>query len=52
MIKEEEGCSSCGVIECGHGFSSFGEIVNNHDNILMVIRRWGSALHKVNSPFT
>jgi len=52
MVKEEEGCSSCGAIERWHGFDPFGKIVEKHDNILVIIRKWVLTLHKVNSPFT
>jgi len=51
-VKEKEGYMSHGVIEHWHAFNPFGKIVNDHDNMIMVISRWGSTLHKFNSPFT
>ena len=51
IVKEEKGCSSHGVIECGHEFNPFDEIVNDHISILMVIFIWGSKFHKFSSPF-
>ena len=46
MVKEKESCSSCGVIERWHGFNPFGEIVNGHDTIFMVIIIW--VEHSIN----
>ena len=52
MVKEKEGHGSCRVVECWHGLGPFGEIVNRHDDILMVTSGWWATLHKVDGPFT
>ena len=52
MVKEKEGRGSCRVVECWHGLGQFGEIVDRHDDILVVTSGWRATLHKVNGPFT
>ena len=51
MVKEKEGCGSCRVVERWHGLNPFGEIVDRHDDILMVTSGWWATLHKVDGPF-
>ena len=52
MVKEKEGRGSCHVVESWHGLGPFGEIVDRHDDILMVTSGWRATLHKVDGPFT
>lgn len=52
MVKTEQGFGSCRVIERWHGLNPFGKIIDHHDNLLMIINRWWSTLHKFDGPFT
>ena len=52
MVKEKEGGGSSRIVKCGHSLDPFGEIVNRHNDILMVTSGWRSTLHKVDGPFT
>jgi hypothetical protein len=36
---------------CGHGFCPFGEIVNDHNYVIMIGRRRGFTCSKINAPF-
>lgn len=52
MIKEEPDNSLDGVIECGHSFSPFCEVVDRNDNVFVVVIGGGATFHKVNAPLT
>jgi hypothetical protein len=51
MVKEEEGSYVGCIIECGHGFFPFCEVVDNDYYILVPITGWGVASHEINAPF-
>jgi hypothetical protein len=40
------------IVECGHCFSPFGEVVNDDYNVLVSIVGWRVACHEINAPFT
>jgi hypothetical protein len=51
MIEKEVGlCIYC-IVESRHDFNLFGEVINNHNDVLVNSARWGVACHKVNAPF-
>jgi hypothetical protein len=51
VVEEKMCCSVSGVVEGGHGFSPFGEIIDCHDDVFVSIARWWGASHEVYSPF-
>ena len=51
MVEEETRYGFFFVIECGHGFSPLGEVIECHDNVLMAISRNGVDGHELNCPF-
>jgi len=51
MVEKEASYGVCHVVEHRHGFDPFGELVNDHNDILVVITRWRVACHKVHAPF-
>ena len=50
MVKEKEGGGSGRIVKSGHGLDPFGEIVNRHNDILMVTSGWRLTLHKFYGP--
>jgi hypothetical protein len=52
MIKEKTRCSVSGVVESGHSFSPFGEVINGDNNVFVTIAGGGITSHKVDAPFT
>ena len=52
MVKEKMRCSVSGVVESGHSFGPFGEVINGNNGVLVAIARGGITSHKVNAPFT
>jgi hypothetical protein len=52
MVKEKTRCSVSGVVEGGHSFSPFGEVIDSHNNVFVTIAGGGITSHKVNAPFT
>jgi hypothetical protein len=52
VVKEKTRCSVSGVVEGGHGFSPFGEVINGDNNVFVTIAGGGITSHKVNAPFT
>jgi hypothetical protein len=51
VIKEKALCIVSGVVESGHSFSPFGEVINNENNVFVTIARGGITIHKVDAPF-
>jgi hypothetical protein len=45
-------CSVSGVIESGHSFCPFGEVINGDNDVFVTIARGGITSHKVDAPFT
>jgi hypothetical protein len=52
MIEEKTRCSVSGVVEGGHSFGPFAEVVNSDNNVFVTIVGGGITSHKVNAPFT
>jgi hypothetical protein len=52
MVKEKTHCSVSGVVEGGHSFDPFGEVIDCDNNVFVTIARGGITSHKVNAPFT
>ena len=52
VIEEKTRCSVSGVVESGHNFSPFGEVVDNDNNVFVTIAGGGITSHKVDAPFT
>lgn len=51
MVEEELGAGLNGIVESGHCFGPFGEVVNCNDNILMFVAKGGETFHEFNAPF-
>ena len=52
MVEEKTHGSVNGVVEGGHSFSPFGEVIDSHNNVFVTIVGGGITSHKVNAPFT
>jgi hypothetical protein len=52
VVKEETHCSVNSVVESGHSFDPFGEVINGGNNVFMTIDGGGITSHKVDAPFT
>jgi hypothetical protein len=52
MIEEKTCCSVSGVVEGGHSFGPFGEVIDSDNNVFVTIVGGGITSHKVNAPFT
>jgi hypothetical protein len=51
VVKEKMRCSVSNVVEGGHGFNPFSEIIDFHDNVFVSIARWRVASNEVYDPF-
>ena len=52
MIEEKTRCSVSGVVESGHSFDPFGEVINGNNDVFVSIVGGGITSHKVDAPFT
>ena len=52
MVEEKMCCSVRSVVEGGHSFSPFGEVIDSNNNVFVTIAGGGITSHKVNAPFT
>jgi hypothetical protein len=52
VVKEKMHCGVSGVVEGGHSFGPFGEVINGYNNVFVTISRGGITSHKVDAPFT
>ena len=52
MMKEKLCCHVNDVVEGGHGFSPFCEVINCDNNVFVSIVGWGITSHEVDAPFT
>jgi hypothetical protein len=52
VIKEKERYSVSGVVEGGHGFNPFFEVIDDENNVFVSIVGWGITSHEVDAPFT
>jgi hypothetical protein len=52
VVKEKACCSVSGVVESGHSFDPFGEVINDDNNVFVTIAGGRITSHKVDAPFT
>jgi hypothetical protein len=52
MVKEKTRCCVSGVVESGHSFDPFGEVINDDNDVFVTIARGGITSHEVDAPFT
>ena len=52
VVEEKMRCSVSGVVEGGHSFGPFGEVINDDNNVFVTITGGGITSHKVDAPFT
>ena len=52
MVEEKTRCSVSGIVEGGHSFGPFGEVIDSDNNVFVTIAGGGITSHKVNAPFT
>jgi hypothetical protein len=51
VVKEKMHCSVSGVVESGHRFCPFGEVINDNHNVFVAIAGGGITSHKVDASF-
>jgi hypothetical protein len=51
VVEEKTRCSVSGIVEGGHGFRPFGEVIDNNNNVFVTIAGGGITGHKFNAPF-
>jgi hypothetical protein len=51
VVKEKTRCSVSGVVESGHRFCPFGEVINDDNDVFLTIAGGGITSHKVDAPF-
>ena len=52
MVEEKTCCSVSSVVESGHGFIPFGEVIDSDNNVFVTIAGGGITSHKFDAPFT
>jgi hypothetical protein len=52
VVKEKMNCTVSGVVEGGHSFNPFCEVIDCNKNVLVFITGWGITSHEVDAPFT
>jgi hypothetical protein len=52
VVKEKVRCSVSGIVEGGHSFYPFGEVINYDNNLFVTIDGGGIKSHEVDAPFT
>ena len=52
VVKEKMRCSVSGVVEGGHSFCPFGEVINDDNNVFVTIVGEGITSHEFDAPFT
>jgi hypothetical protein len=52
MVKEKTRCSVSGVVEGGHSFCPFGEVIDSDNSLFVTISGGGITSHEVDAPFT
>jgi hypothetical protein len=51
VVEEKMRCSVSGIVEGGHGFRPFGEVIDSDNNVFVTIAGRGITGHKVDAPF-
>jgi hypothetical protein len=52
VVKEKMRCGVSGVVEGGHSFCPFGEVIDYDNNLFVIIVGGGIISHEVDAPFT
>jgi hypothetical protein len=52
VVKEKTCCSVSGVVEGGHSFCPFGEVINDDNDVFVTIAGGGITSHEFDAPFT
>ena len=52
VVKEKTRCGVSGIVEGGHSFHQFCEVINCDNNVFVTIDGGGITSHKVDAPFT
>ena len=52
VVKEKMHCSVSGVVEGGHSFCPFGEVIDGDNNVFVTIAGGGITSHEFDAPFT
>jgi hypothetical protein len=52
VVEEKTRYSVSDVVEGGHSFSPFDEVIDSDNNVFVTIVGGGITSHKVNAPFT
>jgi hypothetical protein len=52
VVKEKTRCSVNGVVESGHRFCPFGEVIDGDNDVLVTIGGGGITSHEFDAPFT
>jgi hypothetical protein len=52
VVEEKACCGVSGIVEGGHSFGPFGEVIDSDKNVFVTIAGGGITSHKVNAPFT
>ena len=52
MVKEKMRYRVSGVVEGGHSFNPFGEVIDSHNNVFVTIAGGGITSHKFDAPLT
>jgi len=52
VVEEETRCCVSGVVEGGHSFCPFGEVIHDDNDVFVTIAGRGITSHKVDTPFT
>jgi hypothetical protein len=52
MVKEKMCCGVSGIVEGGHSFRSFCEVIDCENNVFVAITGGGLTSHEVDAPFT
>ena len=52
VVEEKTCCSVSSIVEGGHSFGPFGEVINRDNNVFVTIVGGGITSHKFDAPFT
>jgi hypothetical protein len=52
VVEEKMRCGVSGVVESGHSFGPFGEVIHRNNNVFVTIPGGGITSHEVDASFT
>ena len=52
VVKQKTLCGVSGVVEGGHSFCPFGEVIDENNNVFVTTAGGGITSHEVDAPFT